>query len=525
MICSRWRSSSLRMLLLAALVAGCRDVTSQAPAAPTPITVGPAGGTLILDDGAVALQVPAGALTEAVHIEARPTLAYPTGGSLLVPGSVYELTPNGLSFAVPASLTLRLAFEALPSTVAESDLRVYNAAATGWNQIAGSRQAANNYVVASITALGVYGLQGAPVATVTVSRDTVRAGSVGELIQLTAVARDAEGQVLPRRPVTWTTSDATHARVTANGLVEALTGTSTITATSEGSSASATVVVRPDAPNPMVLEDFSTYTGDANFLADPLGHFRVYEDVNPSRIHLDPTVAYGGSSQSMRYDFPDRTNDAGRCTDDGVSRWLRIIPNSDAAPQHIWAELYYKFSQGFTQYAPASWNCQSGAAYKVLFGAVSAMDATHQNSRFQIVAGQGDLDLGWPDLEDAVSLTTVAQSYSVLYPANKNAGGQGVVAVPGILQPNANSLFDGNWHQIRVEWKVSSALNVADGLARYWFDGVLGFDSQAYPGFPLVINRGGIYALALGANMNQGPAALEHLWYGRIRIFTSDPGW
>jgi hypothetical protein len=262
-------------------------------------------------------------------------------------------------------------------------------------------------------------------------------------------------------------------------------------------------------------------------LADPHGLYRVGEDLGTQDIKLDQNVGFGASTQSMRYDFPDRTNDPSRCADNTRTRWLRVMPQSDASVTHIWAEVYYRFSNGFTIYAPASWKCQSGPAYKLLFGAVSAMDAAHQNSRFQIVAGQGDMDLGWPDNEDAVSLRATDPGYdpASYYPV-AGVNNSGIVAVHGILQPNGGSLFDANWHQVRVEWKVSSGLDVPDGIARYWFDGKLAFDSND-PKWnkPIVVNRGGIYALPLGANMNQGPGALQSLWYGHIRVFTANPGW
>jgi hypothetical protein len=358
--------------------------------------------------------------------------------------------------------------------------------------------------------------------------------AVGGSQGLTATVKDASGNVMQGQAVTWTTANAAVANVGANGMVGAVaSGATTITAKAGGKAGNATVTVTnappppppPSGGTPSVLEDFSTYTSTANLLADPRGLYRLGEDVDTPDIKLDPTVGFGGSTQSMRYDFPDRTNDPNRCSDQTRTRWLRVVPQSDASVTHLWAEIYYKFSNGFSIYAPGSWSCTSGPAYKLLFGAVSAMDATHQNSRFQIVAGQGDFDLGWPDLEDAVSLRSTNPGYpGTTYPGTLASGAQAIVAVPGILQPNATGLFDGNWHQIRIEWKVSSGLNVADGVARYWFDGVLGFDSEAY-GKPLIINRGGIYAIPLGANMNQGPGKPQSLWYGKVSIYTTNPGW
>ncbi len=63
-------------------------------------------------------------------------------------------------------------------------------------------------------------------------------------VQATAVARDAAGAALSGRQITWTTSASQIATVSQTGLVQGLApGTATITATSEGRSASATITV------------------------------------------------------------------------------------------------------------------------------------------------------------------------------------------------------------------------------------------------------------------------------------------
>jgi trimeric autotransporter adhesin len=87
----------------------------------------------------------------------------------------------------------------------------------------------------------------APVATVTVSpstltlrdRDSQRTGT------LTATTRDALGNILTGRVVTWTSSNTNVATVDQNGVVTAQNrGNATITATSEGKTGTAAVVVQ-----------------------------------------------------------------------------------------------------------------------------------------------------------------------------------------------------------------------------------------------------------------------------------------
>src|SRR3989442_1032265 len=82
-----------------------------------------------------------------------------------------------------------------------------------------------------------------PVASVTVSPATANV-FVGATTQLTATPKDAAGNVLSGRVISWTSSNAAIATVSATGLVTGLVaGTATITATSEGKSGTASVTV------------------------------------------------------------------------------------------------------------------------------------------------------------------------------------------------------------------------------------------------------------------------------------------
>jgi len=82
-----------------------------------------------------------------------------------------------------------------------------------------------------------------PVATVTVSPASASVAA-GQTAQLTATAKDAGGNVLTGRVVTWATSNAAVATVSSGGLVSGLVvGTATITATSEGQSGTSAIAV------------------------------------------------------------------------------------------------------------------------------------------------------------------------------------------------------------------------------------------------------------------------------------------
>ncbi len=96
-----------------------------------------------------------------------------------------------------------------------------------------------------------------PVGSVTVQPVTASL-TVGQGTTLTATVKDANGAVVTDRPVAWTTSNSAVASVTQGGVVKALSaGTAVISATSEGSTGSATVTVNAAAVASIALQPSS----------------------------------------------------------------------------------------------------------------------------------------------------------------------------------------------------------------------------------------------------------------------------
>src|SRR5205085_2857394 len=87
-----------------------------------------------------------------------------------------------------------------------------------------------------------------PVTSVSVSPASASVPQ-GQTVQLTATPRDASGNALSGRAVTWTSSNTSVATVTNTGRVSGVTaGSATITATSEGQSGTALVTVVVPGP-------------------------------------------------------------------------------------------------------------------------------------------------------------------------------------------------------------------------------------------------------------------------------------
>ena len=83
-----------------------------------------AGGVVSAQDGRVALEIPEGAVNEPTGIIVELAMDYPEDPGL-VPGTVFEFGPDGLTFQVPIHLTLSYGDDPLPEGVDESSLRVH----------------------------------------------------------------------------------------------------------------------------------------------------------------------------------------------------------------------------------------------------------------------------------------------------------------------------------------------------------------------------------------------------------------
>ena len=122
-----------------------------------------------------------------------------------------------------------------PTIASVSSTGVVTALALGTTQVAAN--ANGKSAIATIT------VQKTPVASVIVLPNRADVTS-GQKVQLTAVAYDAAQNVLADRAIIWSSSNVGVATVDASGMLTGVgAGVATITATSEGKSASATINV------------------------------------------------------------------------------------------------------------------------------------------------------------------------------------------------------------------------------------------------------------------------------------------
>ena len=86
---------------------------------------GSAGGTVVLANGLVTLNVPPGAVPADVFFTAVPMTNPPIGGKAWVPGTAWDFGPDGIEFAAPVVMTIHYDPADVPSGVDESELRIH----------------------------------------------------------------------------------------------------------------------------------------------------------------------------------------------------------------------------------------------------------------------------------------------------------------------------------------------------------------------------------------------------------------
>jgi uncharacterized protein YjdB len=123
------------------------------------------------------------------------------------------------------------------------------AAAAGTSTVTAASEGQSATAAITVTAV--------PVASVTVTPSAV-SQTVGVSQQLTATLKDASGNVLNGRSVTWTSNTPAVATVTASGLEKGVAaGTATITAMSEGKTGTAAITVAATVTKPGKVTDLA----------------------------------------------------------------------------------------------------------------------------------------------------------------------------------------------------------------------------------------------------------------------------
>ena len=102
------------------------------------VPVGSAGAAIETANGALALQIPAGALAgeTTITVEARDDA--PGQDPRVIPGTTYEFGPDGTQFSVPVTITLRFDPATVPNGTSPRLLRLHTLVNGNWQLVSGS---------------------------------------------------------------------------------------------------------------------------------------------------------------------------------------------------------------------------------------------------------------------------------------------------------------------------------------------------------------------------------------------------
>src|SRR6266403_1592751 len=171
----------------------------------------------------------------------------------------------------------------------------YQNASCGAHKVVATSQPGNLSDTANVTVTGCT----VPVATVTVSPGSATV-LTGQAVHLTATPKDASGNPLSGRTITWSSSNTSVASANASGLVTGgVAGSVTITATSEGQSGSSAITVTP--PSSICPTSSTTFQNSA--FASQNGSFTAAFDATPNGAGLDAATGLSQGAAAAYIDL------------------------------------------------------------------------------------------------------------------------------------------------------------------------------------------------------------------------------
>lgn len=334
-----------------------------------------------------------------------------------------------------------------------------------------------------------------PVASISVT-PTSATVAIGESRSMRAVVRDAAGNELTDRRVTWASSATNVATVSSSGVVTSHSaGQTVISATAEGITGSARVTVSaPISAEPWVALSFDRYRDTEELLSD-CTTWNCALQAGTGSIAIDTNVPPPGGTRSMRYHY--------RHSGDGCNSITikRTLP-TPALTQEVWAEFQVRWSDNFRT---TNTLC-SPNDHKLIFGDTEA----RENGRWAFYVGAGS----GPDHSIMVERPLGPEGALGAYYLNR---GEGL---------RARDLWDGEWHTIRLYYRASTGPTTRDGAMKVWVDGRLIHDES---GFSVQSEHGGrdyIEGFSFAHNKDDGPPNEDmYLWWGSVTYWRQDPGW
>ena len=368
-----------------------------------------------------------------------------------------------------------------------------------------------------------------PVASVTVSPASASV-TVGLTAQLTATPRDANGNPLNGRSVTWVTGDPALATVNGSGLVMGVAaGSVTITATSEGKSGTAAVTVTASSGGGSVLfqetfentafgsrgwydntgmaiTDTQHITGSAHALEV---HFRSGADM--------PT--WGGAARHLFTATPTLY----------ISYWVKYSSNwvGSGQPYHPHEFLVMSDLDGDYDGPSDNWltlyvehNYQNGGIPRLALQDNKAINTSYGTPPTNLIGITHNRSTG--GCNGVVETNVVTSCYNGPPWYNDKELHAGQVA----FQPTPGPGYKGNWNHVEVYFQINSivgGVGQADGVMQYWFNGTLVIDRRDMlfrAGARPSIN---FHQFLIAPYIGDGSPVDQYMWVDDLTVATAKP--
>ena len=319
-----------------------------------------------------------------------------------------------------------------------------------------------------------------PVASVVVT-PTSAGVLVGGTVQLAASPRDAAGNALAGRTVTWASSNNGVATVNGSGVVTGVTvGSATITATSEAKSGTGAITVTAPPPPPggtiLVRETFED------------GAFASRGWYDNTGIATTTAEHIPGSTRALEAHFP-----AGATTPTWGGAARRLFTETESVYLSYWVKYSANWvgsGQAFHPHEFLLLTNENDPYVGPSFTHLTAyVEHNYQNGGLPVLQLQDGQNIDQGRI--AQNLTTVTENRAVAGCNGNSDGyatgcydtGGGVynnekkwIASQPYFTPTPGTGYKSDWHLVEAFFQlnsIQSSRGVADGIVRYWFDGQL----------------------------------------------------
>lgn len=254
--------------------------------------------------------------------------------------------------------------------------------------------------------------------------------------------------------------------------------------------------------SPDIEETFASYLNTGDYLGGTHGIYKsgTAFDRNTSHITLDQSADAAipsiGQVQCEKVSWPNNAP-----ADYEIGRTI----NFGRVTKEFWLEIYLKFSPSFTTQGPQTAN----EDYKTLQAHIKESGEGHGNWR--IKHRQAKIETG-PEESN---------------PSNTDYYDTGEDCVSEQDSPGQGRYWDGRWYRYRQHCKMESAPGANDGIIELYIKPEHGPEALYVRQTTLNTADGleGFDWLYRGANMNRGTSRTMEMWWGRTRIWFTDPNW